>query len=769
MQRLIIKIKGIVQGVGFRPFIYDLATKHHLNGSVLNNTTGVVIEIEGTQQDMDNFVSDIKRQAPPLSRIESIRIRKLPAKGYDRFTIEASVAQEGKSVLISSDVAVCDACLEELRDSADRRYRYPFINCTNCGPRFTIVKDVPYDRDKTTMHEFKMCPLCQEEYEDPANRRFHAQPNACPTCGPQVELVESSELRVVCQKQDAVNETIKLLKRGKIVAIKGLGGFHLACDARNEEAVTALRTRKYREDKPFAVMAKDVKSVRSFCHVNETEEKLLLSRRRPIVLLEKKSDSLIANTVAPGQKSYGVMLPYTPLHHLLLDRDAMRRTPTILVMTSGNRSDEPISYENEEALSRLRNIADYFLMNDREIHTRCDDTVTRCFDNEEMILRRARGYVPEPIELPFEAKEHILACGAELKNTFCVARDGYAFMSHHIGDLENLETLGSFEHGIEHFKGLFSVNPKIVAHDLHPEYLSTKYARKLKTLWRAGASPAPTIVNIQHHHATRKVIGVAFDGLGYGNDGTLWGGEFLVADFSGFERIGHFKYVRMPGGAQAIREPYRMAVSYLHDVYGRDAFDLGIEFTERIGMKKWRVLTNVIDKHINAPLVSSVGRLFDAVAALLGVRDTVNYEGQAAIEFEMIADSECSSHYDYDIKLKSSRSPASDMLIVDPARTFSGIIADIKSHTDASTISAKFHNTLASIVTDVVTRIGKTSGISEVCLSGGVFQNMLLLRNSVDKLRKAGFNVHLHHKVPPNDGGISLGQVAIAAKTVGSS
>ncbi|MCK4307692.1 carbamoyltransferase HypF, partial [candidate division WOR-3 bacterium] len=452
----------------------------------------------------------------------------------------------------------------------------------------------------------------------------------------------------------------------------------------------------------------------------------------------------------------------------ILNQGVINHAPTVLVMTSGNISDEPISYKNEEAFSRLKGIADYFLINDREIHIRCDDSVIRCFSGEscgkgkEMILRRARGYVPEPVELPFELKSHILSCGAELKNTFCLARDNYAFVSHHIGDLENLETLTSFEQGIEHFKNLFSIIPEVIAYDLHPEYLSTKYAKKLSTL-----NSQLLTLGVQHHHAhiascmaengiTQKVIGVAFDGLGYGSDGTLWGGEFLVADLSEFKRVGHFKYVPMPGGTQAIEEPYRMAVSYLHQIYGEDTLDLGIEFTKRIDKKRWKMLTTLINKRINSPIISSVGRLFDAVSSLIGIRDKVNYEGQAAIELEMIVDENCIEEYNYEIKSQNS------MLIIAPAQIFAGIIEDLKSKRALSIISAKFHNTIGSIIRDVVLRIRELFDLNEVVLSGGVFQNMFLLHNAVGKLREDGFNVYTHHKVPTNDGGISLGQVVIA-------
>jgi hydrogenase maturation protein HypF len=614
-----------------------------------------------------------------------------------------------------------------------------------------------------------MCSLCQEEYDDPRNRRFHAQPNCCDACGPQIELVESREFRVKSKGGDAIIEAVQLLRAGKAVAIKGIGGFHLACDATNFSAVNTLRSRKYREDKPFALMARNITVIKSFCYVSEEEEKLLLSIRRPIVLLRKKEPSLItehklqiADGVAPKQKYYGVMLPYTPLHHLLLNNSGL-----ILVMTSGNVSDEPISYTNEEAFTRLKSIADYFLWHDREIYIRCDDSVTRCFEDKEILVRRARGYVPEPIELPFRLRNHILACGAELKNTFCLARDNYAFISQHIGDLENLETLTSFEKGIEHFKNLFSISPSIIAYDLHPEYLSTKYAQKLKT-----QNSKLKTVGIQHHHAhiascmaenniEDKVIGVAFDGLGYGIDGAFWGGEFIVADFSEFIRVAYLEYVSMPGGTKAIKEPYRMAISYLYKSYGNEILDLEIEFINRIPKKQLQLLTNVISNKLNSPLTSSVGRLFDAVSSLLGICDKVNYEGQSAIELEMA------------IKVKSQKSKVKsygytvikedEVFIVDPKQIIMGIIEDLKKAIPVGVISFKLHNTIVEIIVNICKRIHNITGLNKVVLSGGVFQNMFLLSNAVNRLRVEGFEVYTHHKVPTNDGGISLGQVAIAA------
>ena len=752
MKRLEIRIKGIVQGVGFRPFIYTLANRYSLKGFVLNDNEGVKIEIEGEDFLIEKFLKNLQDEAPPLSKIEKIIIQELPLVNYTDFTIKPSAGKTEKFVLISPDIATCEECLKELFDPQDRRYRYPFINCTNCGPRFTIIMDIPYDRERTTMKDFTMCERCRAEYEDPSSRRFHAQPNCCPQCGPHLEIMDHTGN--IIKADDPIQKICEFLHEGKIVAIKGLGGFHLACDAQNHQAVSTLRKRKGREEKPFAVMAKDIDTVKSFCRLNEVEEKLLLSEKRPIVLLRKKDPDPLAPGVAPNQRYHGVMLPYTPLHHLILQESGL-----ILVMTSGNLCEEPICFKNEEALSRLGGIADYFLMHNRDIYMRCDDSVSRCFNGKEMILRRSRGYVPDPIKLPFKSDVHILACGAELKNTFCVIREDYAFLSHHIGDLENLETLVAFKKGIEHFKKLFSIDPVVVAHDMHPEYLSTKYARELPIKQ----------VPVQHHHAhivscmvdngiTGKVIGVAFDGLGYGSDGKLWGGEFLVADFANFKRVAHFKYIPMPGGVKAIVEPWRMAFSYLYDIYGDQIFDLGIDFVREIDRGLCNALLALIKKGINSPLTSSAGRLFDGVSALLGIRRNISYEGQAAIELEMLAEEGYTGRYNYELENQNSK------IIINPAKIFQGIINDLNQKVKTSVISAKFHNTIAEIICEVVLKIASEYGLKRVVLSGGVFQNMVLLKTAVDKLHEMNFEVYTHNRVPPNDGGISLGQAVIAAQ-----
>jgi hydrogenase maturation protein HypF len=749
MKRVEIEITGIVQGIGFRPFIYNLAHKHFIRGWVLNNEKGVFIDAESEDGNLDHFIQEIPTLAPPLARIESFNVKYLEPFGYTTFEIRKSKEAQEKFVLISPDVATCDQCLSELLSPQNFRYRYPFINCTLCGPRFTIIQDIPYDRHKTTMSPFTMCPICQKEYEDPSDRRFHAQPNACPACGPSLCLEDREGKEVA---GDPIEKTLQLLKMDCIVAIKGLGGFHLACDAKNQEAVSSLRSRKFREDKPFAVMCRDMQEIRKHCQVNQEEERLLLSVERPIVILRRKKDSVIAHAVAPYQDTLGVMLPYSPLHHLLLN--GLLKT---LVMTSGNISDEPISYKNEEAFNRLSKIADYFLFHNREIHTRCDDSVTRIVGGKPYIIRRSRGYVPFPIKVPFPL-EMILACGGELKNTFCLTRGQYAFISHHIGDLENLETLTSFEEGIEHFKRLFYIEPKAVAYDLHPDYLSTKYAQSLPDIPKIG---------VQHHHAhivsamaengiEGDVIGVAIDGTGFGLDGTIWGGEFLIANFRDFDRAAHLKKVPMPGGSMAIKEPWRMAMVYLSEAFGEEAKDLKIDLMRRVDPKKWEILSRMIEKEVNTPWTSSMGRLFDATSSLLSVRDEVRYEGQAAIELEMVADQSVKEKYS--LHIHKDEKP----MVIDSTEMIREIVHDLADGIPSSKISGKFHQTISHLIVEICETIRFKEKLARVVLSGGVFQNIFLLSLVTEGLKRSGFDIYTHHLVPTNDGGISLGQAVIA-------
>jgi hydrogenase maturation protein HypF len=746
-----IKIKGIVQGVGFRPFIYNLARKFRLYGYVLNNTHGVEIEAEGEKSDLDQFLVQIKSGHPPQSKIEGIEVRKFPPKGYQDFVIRESENEYEKTALVSPDLATCQDCLKELFDPRDRRFYYPFLNCTNCGPRLTIIQDIPYDRNKTTMDVFKMCPDCRQEYHDPQNRRFHAQPNACPVCGPRLTLMDNRGREL--NTTDSVTSVVELLKRGNIVAIKGIGGYHLACDATNKTAVSNLRKRKYREDKPFALMAKNLKAIQEFCYVNPFEKKLLESVSRPIVLLKKKNLNLIAHDVAPFQKNWGVMLPYSPLHHLLLGKSNF-----ILVMTSGNQSDEPIAYEADDAFNRLNHIADYFLTHNREIYRRCDDSVSRVWKDQELILRRARGYVPQPIKVNFNFHKNILATGAQLKNTFCLARDDSAFLSTHIGDLENLETLDFYRKEIERFKSLCSVKPEVIAFDLHPEYLSTKYALSLNDIER---------IPVQHHHAhiascmaenqiRERVIGVAFDGTGYGDDDAIWGGEFLLADMKDYRREAHFKYILMPGGEMAIKQPWRIALSYLYNLYEENFLNLDLEFVKRIDKEKWKSIKKILGRNINVFSTSSVGRLFDCISVLLNWRENTNYEGQPAVELEFLADENIKTRYDFEI-VRSK-----DIFIINPELVIRGVVEDLIKKKRKSKIAAKFHITVAQIINEVCLRLRNEHNLNSVCLSGGVFQNMFLLNRAHELLSKNEFKVYTHSKVPPNDGGISLGQAVIA-------
>jgi hydrogenase maturation protein HypF len=745
-----IDVKGIVQGVGFRPFVYRLAKEHGLFGYVCNNTSGVSIEIEGQKSKIDEFIEKIKTAPPPQAVIFEIASYDIEPVGYDNFVIRPSDDRKEKFVPISPEIATCNNCLAELFDPADRRYRYPFINCTNCGPRFTIVKDIPYDRKFTTMAPFKMCRMCQKEYDDPENRRFHAQPNACPVCGPGLTLLAHTLEKV--DVPDVISEVCRLLKDGNIIAIKGLGGYHLACDAMNPDAVHKLRSRKYREYKPFALMVKDVETAKRLCHVNKKEQEVLTGSIRPIVLLRKKAGCPVAEDVAPRQKYHGVMLPYTPLHHLIVAESGL-----VLVMTSGNMSSEPIAFQDDKAFDRLKNIADFYCIHNREIHIRTDDSVVRVWRGSEIVFRRARGFAPFPLVLKLKFQENILACGAELKNSFCLCKENFAFVSHHIGDLENLETLTSFEEGIEHLKRIFNISPALVAYDLHPDYLATKYALSLEDIPGIG---------VQHHHAhivscmveneiEDEVIGVSFDGTGYGPDGTIWGGEFLICDFREFKRVGHLEYTALPGGEMAIKEPWRMAVSYLYKVYHDQMFDLDIDFVKKLDRGKWPIIQKMIDRSINSPITSSSGRLFDAVSALAGVRNEVYYEGQAAIELEMAAGTE-EGVYPFDLKTVEDNI----MVWLDPL--FRGIVSDLEGHVGVESISSRFHNTMAMIILGVCLKLKKTSGLNRVALSGGVFQNGLLLEKTCVLLDKNGFDVFTHHRVPPNDGGIALGQAVVA-------
>jgi len=751
-----ISAKGVVQGVGFRPFIYGLAKKYRLNGWVCNTSEAVKIEVEGDRMSLDSFISAISKEAPPLAQVEELSVSFDSPAGYTGFEIRSSEAQPGKYQLVSPDIATCKPCIDDVFTPGNRRRHYPFTNCTNCGPRFTIIKDIPYDRPLTTMSRFKMCPDCRREYDDPLDRRFHAQPNACPACGPRLELTDNQGKPAVCG--DIIAKIAEFLREGRILAIKGLGGFLLACNAENAEAVTLLRRRKHRPSKPLAVMLKDIEEIRKHCTVSDEEEKLLSSPQSPIVLLEWKSSSSICHETAPGLKYLGVMLPYTPLHHLIL-----RESNLPLVMTSGNISEEPIAGQNSEALRRLGDIADYFILHDRDIHSTYDDSVAMVLAQGPMLVRRARGYAPFPIRLTFTVPQ-ILACGAEEKNTFCLTRDNRAFVSQHIGDMENIETLAHYESTIDLYKQLFRINPTIIAYDMHPDYLPTKYA--LEQVERHGWKP----VAVQHHHAhiascladngkEGPVIGVAFDGTGYGTDGHIWGGEFLVADYKGFRRAGQLQYLPLPGGALAIKKPYRTALGYILALLGESALDNRLNFLDRIAAAERELVRRQVESNFNSPLTSSMGRLFDAVSAMAGICSTIDYEAQAAIGMEMAAYSAPGEEDPYPFSLTGGNS----YTIVLLHELVAAVLDDLLKGRHSSTVAMRFHNTIAVIAHDVCMKIRSESGLNSVALSGGCFQNRLLLTKVTGLLGQSGFNVITHRDVPANDGGISLGQAVIAA------
>lgn len=744
--RLRIRVEGTVQGVGFRPFVHELAGTYGLSGFVGNDASGVFAEVEGDAAALARFVGDLGgRAAPSLAVVERVVTEPLPPRGDRGFRIVPSDGTGSPAALVSPDTATCDACLAETFAPDGRRAGYAFTNCTRCGPRFTIVRDVPYDRCATTMDAFAMCDACAREYGDDRDRRFHAQPVCCPDCGPALRAAGADGRPV---PGDPVGAAARWLLDGRIVAVKGLGGYHLAALADAEDAVARLRAGKRREHKPFAVMAPDLDGARALVHADAAAEGLLVSPARPIVLAPRRRGARVAAAVAPGNRELGVLLPYTPLHHLLAARLARP-----IVLTSGNVADEPIVTDDGEALRRLAGVADGFLLHDRRIHARADDSVVRSFRGRALPVRRSRGFVPAPLRTPWAFPRPVLACGAELKNTFCVARAHHAFLSPHIGDLENYETLASYREGIEHFCRLFGVRPEVVAHDLHPEYLSTKYAHELDGV---------DLVGVQHHHAhiascladngtDGPVIGIAFDGLGFGDDGTLWGGELLVADLAGYRRAGHLEAVPMPGGAAAVREPWRMAAAYLAAAFGEHAPWLPVAGRHR---DRWADVVRMARSGTNAPPTSSAGRLFDAVAAIAGVRDTAGYEGQAAIELQQAADPHERAAY---------RAAVTDDLVIRGTDLVRGAVDDVLAGAGAGAVAARFHNGLAWAAVRAVRLLRDRTGLDTVALSGGVFQNVLLLERVVSGLEDSGFRVLTHSRVPPNDGGVALGQAVVAA------
>ena len=765
-----ITIEGIVQGVGFRPFVYNLARQLGVRGFVSNTSEGVIIYAEGCGLGL--FIDRIRREAPPLSRIERVEIRPSDPSDLTDFFIRTS-RDIGSFTLLSPDIAVCEACLQELFAEGDRRYRYPFINCTNCGPRFSITQSVPYDRKNTTMHSFALCDACSSEYHDPENRRFHAQPNACSVCGPRVTLLNAQGKVVDCS--DAIERAVGLMQEGKIVAIKGLGGFHIACDAMNHDAVMLLRQRKRRSNKPFAIMSPDFAFIRECCTVTPEEELVITSYRRPIVILRKVATCMLPDAVAPGNAYLGFMLPYTPLHYLLFastGKSAVESSYRALVMTSGNLSEEPIIGTNEEAVQKLSPIVDAFLVHDRDIFMRVDDSVLRVMSPlisgsehhfaSTSLIRRSRGYAPEPVPLPDDGPV-VLGCGADIKNTFALTRGRYAILSQHIGDMENYESMQFFEKTLRNLTSVYRAEPELVAYDLHPRYLSSSWA--LEHAMKKGLSS----LGLQHHYAhigsvmaehglKHRVIGVAFDGTGYGSDGTLWGGEFLIADTHRFIRAGHLKQVPLPGGEMAVREPWRTAVSYLKDAYGADEIICNIGPTgllEKYGRKRLEDVLMLADNRDFSPLSSGAGRLFDAAAAIMGVGDRNTFEGEASMALESLTADSIDDAYPVDMHFSTT-------IEVDFSCTIRALIDDLRRNTGKTIMASKFHNAVVDAITRVVLKLAVMNNIKVIALSGGVFQNRYLTEKALSRLLRENLAVYTNEHVPCNDAGISLGQAYLA-------
>ena len=769
-RRVAVRVEGVVQGVGFRPFVFRIAEAHGLAGYVLNDAAGVLLEAEGEPPAVAAFLGELVGGAPPLAHVEHVHVEERDPTGAAGFAIVASPSGGDPRVPIAPDTATCEDCLRELRDPADRRYRYPFVNCTNCGPRFTIVRGVPYDRPLTTMSAFTMCAACRAEYDDPRDRRFHAQPNACPACGPRARLVATAATAGCVLRDpetgsqrtrrdpgdgDPVAAAAALLREGRVVAVKGLGGYHLACRADDDAVVSELRARKHREDRPFALMVADVGSARALVELGDEEEALLVSRARPVVLARRRAGARIAPSVAPRAAELGIMLPYTPLHELLLHDVA----GVPLVMTSGNVADEPIAYLDDDARERLGGIADAFLLHDRPIHMRTDDGVVRVAMTAPVVIRRSRGDVPDSLGLPVPATRDILACGAELKSTFCLARGDRAWVGHHLGDLRSAEVLTSFVEGVAHFERLFAVRPEVVAHDLHPDYLSTGYARE-----RDGVE----LVGVQHHHAhlaavlaehglgDARAVGAIYDGSGFGTDGTVWGGEILAGDLRGFTRVGSLFPVRLPGGDRAVREPWRMACVWLVAAFGEDAA-MPAAFRDAIDPTRWEQVRGLAISGFSAPVTTSMGRLFDAVGALCGLRTHVTYEGQAAIELEAACDrSGPDPGVAYDLPVGADG-------VLDARPAVRAVVADLAGGVEVPVVSARFHAAVARATSDACAAAASAAGVDRVVLSGGVFLNRVLLEDTAARLAARGLRVLLPRALPPGDGAISFGQAVVAA------
>ena len=758
-QRRHLDVKGLVQGVGFRPFVYRKTDELNLTGFIRNTTQGVEIEVEGSPEDLDALQKSLKEDLPPLARVDSLESRAMACRGDNEFKIVASDRAPGAAALISPDMATCDACLDELKTPGNRRHRYPFVNCTDCGPRFSIVKAVPYDRSRTTMNVFILCPACEEEYKNPLDRRYHAEPNACPECGPQI-CYDSPKTAKKLYKEEALAHAKAVLNNGGILAVKGLGGFHLACDARNQAAVLRLRERKHRPAKPLAIMCRDMEEVRRCVKISADEERELQNPRRPILLLARneKDDSGIAAAVAPGHHDLGVMLPYTPLHHLLFDGDA----PASLVMTSGNRSEEPIVTDNDEALSHLADIADGFLLHNRPIWNRSDDSVAYVAGANLVLTRRSRGFVPLPVSLPVSVRP-TLAVGAQLCNTFAVAERQRLIFSQHIGDMDNEETLLFFKESVEKFCNWLQVRPEIIAHDLHPDLMTTRFAEEWKNKAR--------LVPVQHHHAhlvsalaahdiKHEALGFVLDGTGFGTDGGIWGGEILFGSAAGFLRLGRLRALPLPGGEAAIRRPWRTAVAYLQD-FAPELKDAPLPLFQRAkNTEELQVVRKMVERRFNTPMTTSAGRLFDAVAALLDVCDDATYEGQAAIELEQLArQGEQGTCPDLLFDFAESE----QTLILDPAPLFRKLVELCLAGVDRTALAFGFHKAFATALADSVGPLQKLASFSEVALCGGVFQNRILTRLTTEALIKRGFTPLAPGEIPVNDAGLALGQVLVAA------
>lgn len=754
-ERYLIKIKGIVQSVGFRPTVYRYAKENQLFGFVLNSSEGVVIEVEGKKEKIKRFIEKIKKFPPERAKIEEIYIEKIGLKYEKEFRIIESEKKEKVYIDISPDISTCNDCLNELFDITNRRYLFPFINCTNCGPRFTIIKNIPYDRKNTTMDEFKMCEKCKEEYLNPENRRYHAEPTCCFNCGPEIKLIDSKG-KFIEKGIEAIKVSARLIKEGKILLIKGIGGYHLSCNAENENAIEILRERKKRYEKPFALMARNIKVIKKYCKVSKKEEEILKGFEAPIVLLKKKNEILPKN-IAPYNKYLGFFLPYTPIHHLLF---YFEKELNVLIMTSGNLSEEPIVYDEGEAFENLAGIFDFILTHNRKIYINCDDSVLKVFNRNIYFIRRSRGYAPSGIEFPYKFEKSFFASGSDLKNTFAFAREKKVYLSQHIGDLENYASIKAYKKSVELFKRIIEIEPEVAVYDMHPEYFSSKITYEL--------FPNIKKIGVYHHHShiasvmadnflkNEKVIGVSFDGTGYGADGNIWGGEFLICDYKEFERFAHLKYLPIPGGEKAIKEIWRIGASYLYKTFGDDFLNLEIEFIKKIDFKKLAIIKEMIDENLNSPLNSSMGRFFDAVSAITGIREKISYEGQGAIELEMKIKIGKSSPYNYEIKKNGK------VYVIDHTKIIKEIVDDIKKGFSIGIISYRFHITICDIIRNVCNILRKERNLNKVALSGGVFQNNFLLKKVFEILKKDGFFLLIHRKVPPNDGGISLGQISIA-------